>query len=233
MKKSRVIVLILICLILSGCGEKADTKFKAKDFTVGNVVTFGNYEQDNITSNGKEIIEWEVLEIRDDKALVVSRMILCSQMFNASDRSVTWEDCTLRAWLNSTFLEEAFSPKEMELILSTDIVTESVHQKYFSSLTNSWAYTVDSLPKTTATDKVFILSTEELAKYYPSEDKRVSRPTNYVILNAGDAYKWWTRTPGTIVGSQKIVDENGSYELGGASNNINLCVRPAMWLAID
>lgn len=42
---------------------------KLKAAKVGDYVFFGAYEQDNNTSNGKEDIEWLVLEVKDGKAL--------------------------------------------------------------------------------------------------------------------------------------------------------------------
>jgi len=40
------------------------TKYK----TVGNIVTFGKYEQDNDTGNGDEDIEWMILDVQGNKA---------------------------------------------------------------------------------------------------------------------------------------------------------------------
>ena len=41
---------------------------------VGDIITFGNYEQDNKTANGKEAIEWKVLEKdQNGKMLLISR----------------------------------------------------------------------------------------------------------------------------------------------------------------
>lgn len=66
-------------------GEYSDSADKAKDIykkqhsfdkKVGHYVSFGKYEQDNNTSNGKEKIEWLVLEVKDGKALVISKYAL-------------------------------------------------------------------------------------------------------------------------------------------------------------
>lgn len=69
-------------------GEYSDSADKAKDIykkqhsfdkKVGHYVSFGKYEQDNNTSNGKEKIEWLVLEVKDGKALVISKLLSATQ----------------------------------------------------------------------------------------------------------------------------------------------------------
>jgi len=42
----------------------------------GQYITFGAYEQDNNTLNGKGTIEWLVLEVKNGKALVISKYAL-------------------------------------------------------------------------------------------------------------------------------------------------------------
>lgn len=75
-------------------------------------MSFGKYEQDNNTSNGKEKIEWLVLEVKDGKALVISKYALDCKPYNTSSTNVTWETCSLRNWLNNDFINSAFSATE-------------------------------------------------------------------------------------------------------------------------
>ncbi len=89
---------------------------KLKIAKVGDYVAFGAYEQDNNTSNGKEDIEWLVLEVKDGKALVISKYALDRKPYNASYTDVTWETCTLRKWLNKEFINAAFSADEKAMI---------------------------------------------------------------------------------------------------------------------
>ena len=49
---------------------------KSFQYRIGDVITFGKYEQDNKTSNGKEDIEWIILDRQGDKVLLISRMAL-------------------------------------------------------------------------------------------------------------------------------------------------------------
>ena len=77
---------------------------KNKNIKVGDYVNFGTYEQDNNTSNGKEEVEWLVLEVKDGKALIISKYALDCKPYNTGLTGATWETCTLRKWLNNNFI---------------------------------------------------------------------------------------------------------------------------------
>ena len=64
---------------------------KLKVAKTGDYVFFGEYEQDNNTSNGKEDIEWLVIEAKNDKLFVISKYALDSKPYNKEDIDVTWE----------------------------------------------------------------------------------------------------------------------------------------------
>lgn len=124
MKKSKILVLVMI-MVLSiscfvGCGDdkgddsedlenQGNNKSAFSNVAVGEYIKFGKYEQDNDESTGKEDIEWLVLDKQDDKILVVSKYALDSKAYNENSEDITWEDCTLRIWLNNDFMDNAFS----------------------------------------------------------------------------------------------------------------------------
>ena len=56
---------------------------------VGSTVTFGSYEQDNDTSNGKEPLEWIVLSYQDGKSLLISKYGLDCQPYNTVRADMT------------------------------------------------------------------------------------------------------------------------------------------------
>ena len=76
----------------------------------GEIILFGKYEQDGDDSNGAEDIEWLVLKTEPDqnRILVISRYSLDVQPYNREFASVTWENCSLRKWLNRDFFNTAF-----------------------------------------------------------------------------------------------------------------------------
>lgn len=119
----------------------------------GNHIMFGKYEQDGNTSNGQEPIEWEVLEVKNGYATLISKYVLDVKQMLADDRyldSEYWGNCDIRIWLNSDFANKAFSADEQASIAVT-----TVNNVYRGS----------SYGKKTS-DKLYLLSAEELGAYY-------------------------------------------------------------------
>ena len=85
-------------------------------YKVGDIIKFGHYEQDGNLENGKEEIEWQVLKVESDRVLVVSKYALDCKKYDETKYAVTWEESTLRKWLNDDFLNEAFTMEEQEKI---------------------------------------------------------------------------------------------------------------------
>lgn len=206
---------------------------KIKNIKIGDSYTFGTYEQDNNTSNGKEAIEWTVLDKDGMSLLLVSKQALDCQPYNTSYDYVTWENCTLRKWLNGTFLNNAFSTEEQAQIQNTTV-----------SADNNPQYSTN--PGNATTDKVFLLSINEVEKYFNSDEARKCAPTAYAKArgaSTSDTYKtpsgaatcwWWLRSPGYDQFYAAIVGSDGDVcELGYFVIRDYIAVRPAMWITID
>ena len=198
-------------------------KLLLSNASVGSTVFFGSYEQDNNTANGKEDIEWIVLAKERNKVLVISKYALDCQKYNSTYTDVTWETCSLRKWLNGTFLNAAFSSVEQNSIISST-VTADKNPSYSTS------------PGKNTTDKVFLLSITEVNKYFSSDNARQCQGTAYCY--AQGAYKgsngncwWWLRSPGYDSGDAAGVGHGGSVRGGGSDVDIVLgAVRPALWI---
>ncbi len=190
---------------------------------VGDTVYFGTYEQDNDTSNGKEKIEWQVLAKENNRVLVISKYALDCQPYNAAYGDVTWESCTLRTWLNGTFLNSAFSEKEQAAIAQTT-VTADKNPEY------------DTDPGNATTDKVFLLGIDEADKYFSSDSARQCEPTAFAVANgakesdSGNCW-WWLRSPGYLQHlAASVSSECYLYYEGHNVNVGNSAIRPAMWI---
>jgi len=103
-------------------------------FRVGDLFTFGHYEQDNNTSNGKEPIQWQVLAVENGQALVISKFALDGKRFNETGYTGNWETSTLQKWLNADFRGSAFSMPEQALIAeSIFLLSRDEANRYFGS----------------------------------------------------------------------------------------------------
>lgn len=94
------------------------------NYNVGDIIKFGRYEQDGNEENGKEEIEWEVLSVEADRILLLSKYALDSKQYHFEKTSVTWENCSLRKWLNNDFKNIAFSSEEQKEIMCVTVVNE-------------------------------------------------------------------------------------------------------------
>ena len=219
------------CLFL---GQKSSLT----NIKIGNIVKFGFYEQDNNIANGKEEIEWIVLNIEDNKALVVSKYALDCQQYNTSFAEVTWRNCSLRTWLNDSFLNAAFGTKHQELISSVSVSAD----KNPNFRTN---------PGNATNDKVFLLSITEAEKYLSFDSVRQCKPTEYAVangayINSDNSNFWWLRSPGyyqnyaayvydvAYVYDAAYVYDVSSVDYYGIDVDIaGVYVRPAMWINLD
>ena len=61
--------------------------------------------------------------------MLISRYALDVKPYNTQRVDITWEQCTLRAWLNNDFINTAFTTDEQAAILLTN-VDNSVAQLY-------------------------------------------------------------------------------------------------------
>ena len=192
--------------------------------------TFGSYEQDGDSSNGKEPIEWLVLDRDGDRVLLISKYALDYQSFMPFYEPVTepytWESCSLRRWLNGTFLNAAFSADEQQRLLTTTVITSpgSLHR--------------ENGPVTTE-DQVFLLSNTEVYAYFASEAATAAEYTAYALSEnpwPGNAATpgpadWWLRTtdgydhPDGVYADGRVGEGARAYE--------GEYVRPAIWITVD
>lgn len=203
------------------------TKEQLNNAKVGDSVLFGLYEQDNKTSNGKENIEWLVLEAKDGKTLVISKYALDCKKYDIFDADITWENCALRKWLNNDFINTAFSANE-KAIISAVTVSADKNPEYNSN------------PGNTTQDQVFLLSVNEANKYFSSDSAKQCKPTDYAVANGAyvdsnnNNCQWWLRSPGGHCDHAACVKIDGDVNKYGYSVYIDDCaVRPALWIDLN
>lgn len=185
-------------------------------------IAFGRYPQ--ASNNESALIEWLVLKNDGSKALLISKYALDCQRYNTSGRDVTWEICTLRRWLNGSFINSAFSAEEQKQILHTTVTAD----RNPSSNTD---------PGNNTTDKVFLLSRAECSQYLVLCDARSCEGTAYCFAQGAaqqDVYggcRWWLRSPADYSGCVICVNDNGTYASAGCSTfSDGITVRPALWI---
>lgn len=184
-------------------------------------IAFGRYPQ--ASKNENALIEWLVLKNDGSKALLISKYALDCQRYNTSGTDVTWETCTLRRWLNGSFINSAFSAEEQKQILHTTVTVDRSPYR-----TN---------PGNNTKDRVFLLSIAEAQKYFGSDSARQCQGTAYCFAQGaykvGDGYcLWWLRSPGSSGCTAYVYNGGSINEYGYPVDNgtIAIAVRPALWI---
>jgi predicted small lipoprotein YifL len=243
MKKALLLVLALVLVIgtMAGCGGKDNTGGSSTPPTnstpgtsstttpggtdstskpavsglvskVGDSVSFGK-------ANGKAI-EWICIDVETDsitnkatKALLLSKDILFEMPWDSTQdiTEAKWESSTLREYLGNVWVGATFSQVEINLIVT------------------AW----NTNPGGGTEDPAFILTTEEIEKYFTTQQSRIAKLTKD---GAYDAFDYWTRTPGGSNGEARaelvrfdgeIFKSNDGYIVAGSYG-----VRPAIWVDI-
>ena len=213
-----VIIAVVAVLLIHGGNPVKDLK----EARVGDTVTYGTYEQDGDYDNGKEAIEWIVLDKQDGKLLLISRYALAEMSYDYKDEEGTWEKCSLRKWLNDMFVKEAFSDKEIKHIPTIKVTADKNPE-------------CDTDPGNDTEDQVFLLSIPEVEKYFKTGEERRCEPTEYALLTgSGDFYGWWLRSPGWSGSCATVVDMSMSGQINDTYAPCNaLLVRPALWVDLE
>ena len=260
---------LLFAVILAPACNRAASQAKAMDCdgavfqgqcaVKGSTVKFGNYPQ---ATENPEPIEWIVLDIvpnsgnANGKILLLSKHVLDYQIYDDKPMkynlitdalsggtiSATWEDCTLRSWLNKKFMKSAFSSNDQ-----TSILTTHLDNPDNPKMGTSGGKDTD--------DKVFLLSIADMDKYFGSNATPEAKPTQYAKNNdkeyeyrCADPYcskkctevdcsmGWWLRSPGVRGYAADIaflLYEDGDrwdVHYTGTDASDHRGVRPAVWV---
>ncbi len=195
-----------------------------KPIQVGSYLSFGQYEQDNDTTNGKEPISWQVLAVEGDRALLAADVCLDCEPYYTELKPVTWETCSVRKWLGNDFLNAAFTAEERKKVLTVTLKNEN-NPEYGTQGGND------------TTDRVFLLSIAEAEKYFKDDEARKARNTVYAkakgVCDIAGFSWWWLRTPGFGANSAATVTTGGSLDAYGfEAHNVLLAVRPAVYISV-
>lgn len=226
-KHTKIVALflaVLMMLSLSACGKK---------LSVGDSLQMGK------DGNGSSIW-WEVIAVSSDSALVISRDSVDWKLFNERYENVTWKTSTLRSWLNNTFYSSTFNSSERSRILT--IMVENPDDPDGGYGGNN------------CEDRLFLLSVDEVEKYYEREAFRTAGLSSKAASSAKEYNpggfvnnlnsSWWTRTPGEDGVSFVCVNGDGDFEtrptglasdlytrgIVVADDKNGAGVRPAMWI---
>ncbi|MBO5077377.1 MAG: hypothetical protein J5584_07265 [Clostridia bacterium] len=187
----------------------------------GDTVIFGAYPKgpDNVEAP----VEWQILKRDGNKALLLSKFALFKKKYQSKAGGVTWDCCSLRTWLNGSFIKNSFSKDGRARILETEVLPDTDSNPTVDERINAGEKTVD---------KIFLLSFSEVCEFFPEIEARGC--LNFKGRDVG----WLTRTPGVrrYIQFGKLVElkECVLYSNGVAVEAKDEHeIRPAMWITLD
>lgn len=245
----------LLTPVLAANSDAGSFVERLSEAEVGDLVTFGLYEQDNNPKNGKEALRWIVLDVQDDRVLLLSEksidyrpMTPRPDDYDEGGKSyknywshVGWEACEMREWLNGKFLAAAFSSSEQKLIAES-IVRGTFYDNYYSDSDED-----KRLVCSDTIDRVFLLSEEEVNAYFPDEKDAAAQATEYARALAyeertEDGYEvdedffndwcslWWLRN--LTSEDYYLVFDPTHIMMSDQYGLASLMVRPALWIGL-
>lgn len=190
-----------------------------------NHISLGRYPM--VNRKKLDPIDWIILEKNNDgTALITTNRLLSIQRYNTSTKHVNWHDSTIRKWLNDEFYSDAFATEERKVILTSKV--------------NNRKKTVFGITGGLDTeDNIFMLSEDELKKYFPTAAEKKARPTRTVRQYRPESNDfgystWWLRTTSVLPHKAKVVDPYGEVSaMGRDTYSFKICVRPVMKVNLE
>ncbi len=164
----------------------------------GDTLTFGSYRGTPI--------EWLVLDVKGNKMYLITKNNLDVKPYHATRRDVTWENCSLRKWLNREFIRESFTENEREKLIPTMLQNP-----------DNTEYKVRGGEPTE--DKIFLLSMNDIDDM--TEEQR--------SINGW----WWLRSPGSTQYRAAAVNASGGLDPFGGNVHSGRGVRPVCWIQLN
>ncbi len=173
----------------------------------GDVISFGSFEQDDNEGNGKEPIEWIVLDVEKDGRLVLLTKYCIERVsYHKKAEDITWEECFIRSWLNKGFLDDSFT-KEEQWIIPTSYVENDDNPLYGTDGGND------------TYDKAFLLSIKEAQDYFENDRARMTSATeiaklHYAYTDPFNNTAWWLRSPSFKSNKAAVIADDGEVYIG-------------------
>jgi len=125
-----------------------DTILMSNTTKVGDIIHYGNHQ-------------WIVLQTNSSSALIISETTIGKAPYHDHMTDITWEHCNLRKYLNSEFYDQ-FTETEKSRIIKTKLTDRN----------NPW---YDTKSGNSTFDKVFLLSYDEVVRYFGDSGDLLSK----------------------------------------------------------
>ncbi|MCL2356857.1 MAG: DUF6273 domain-containing protein [Defluviitaleaceae bacterium] len=177
-----------------------------------------------------------MLEVQGNYAKILHETVIVNEPFHHTREEVTWAASSSRVWLNGEFFN-SFSAADRARIRETYVVNSD--NPWTSS---QWAYRINAPGGANTTDRIFLLSIEEVVRYFGNSGMlergrtEINRDVNVRLRwpehalyywgmrdqfntariadnDAGEASWWRLRSPGFRQTTAAVVDTAGEITM--------------------
>lgn len=193
--------------------KNARKAFEAADHYKDSDIRKTNAEKQNIKSKhiGETVkvgaCKWYVLKMENGKALLMKKKAMTKFQYNNNYEAVTWEESSIRSYLNVEFIHETFTEEEQKSLVLTDVKNA-----------DNPTFGTDGGKDTK--DYVYLLSVDDI--------KSGSLPIPSFSSNT------WLRTPGANQLSTVFLSNNGAImDYGYSVTSEEISMHPVLWFYLD
>lgn len=184
----------------------------SETFELYKAFTFGRW-----TQNFNEIsdIIWITIAREENRALAIAEYALHAMPYSSSNSEPSWRFSPIRKWLNTDFLDGAFSQEERDRIIPTAIKTGDGNN---------------------TTDSIFLLSGNQANQLCDKDTLETLATVNAIYFGCpteedGSCCWWWLLDQSqSVAGNVAVVSPKGYIRENGQDITNVLGVRPAIWI---
>jgi hypothetical protein len=162
-----------------------------------------------------QAVQWICLDIDEEnkQALLITKDCVAQKPYHEKYEAITWEFCTLRKWLNTSFYS-SLSERQRRMVKETEVVN-----------TPNPGY--PNVPSgNNIKDRIFLLSLDEV-RFFANDASRIAK-------YKGEAAWWWLRSPGAYaIDAANVYGDGGVFGRGLSVDNAIGGVRPALYLNLE
>lgn len=138
--------------------------------------------------------DWYVLDKQDDRMLILTEKVIEKRQYHSKPVEITWETCDMRQYLNGKFYDSFNAADRARIIEVTN-----------KNCDNPWYGTSGG---NSTVDKIFLLSIEEVFKYFGDSGQLENRPRMYPNCDwCKDEFLPWTNDQYNL--NRRAVDDSG------------------------
>ena len=189
------------------------------------IIAFGHYPQSAACT--RDPIEWRILKVDGEQIYITSLYALDAQPLHVAQSpqnglSFTrpdWENTTLRTWLNSDFIETAFSAEEQKCMAEVDDLKDKVSLLSLDDINDANLFPSDASTGCKSTAYTAALYTDDI------EDDRQARAIKPLPPRAS----YWLKDCCAVIHGDEMVGVEGVVCMR-LNLNDKLAVRPVLRL---